>query len=233
MCCSLPLTGYMQTAKSGTVIDYTPRDAGDWVIGIARQVEILEKCLEVIDELCHLFSPGLRRVVSSKVYRHLDQLHEVAHECEHLLHGLCGLSDLGRLLKRRFFERNKYVVNAARVMHAVAHIFGFTALLVAAGLFSPAFPLLDIAVGCALSGDILLLAHHVVRVVSGGWKHLRQHRLEMSRLVGLCVRNGVEVARIFFVIPARSFVTMIGSLATIVQALIGLYRLIFPIHTVL
>lgn len=108
------------------VYERTPLTWADWVFRIFQRLELAEKFAEIFDESFHLSGSILQSTTSPVLYQTFSNLHHAAHEIEHLLHAVCFIGDLSRVVTGRFFhdEEGKnldYIRSAALVCHAVSH----------------------------------------------------------------------------------------------------------------
>lgn len=112
------------------IYDRTPQTLADRISRWFLRLELLEKIAEIADECFHAFGFIFQRYTSAIVYQMLHNLHNGAHDIEHVLHSFCFLGDLARLLTGKFFEYQDeehtqlaYWRSTSRVCHAVAHCF--------------------------------------------------------------------------------------------------------------
>lgn len=122
------------SVKLRGTLDRSPLTVSDHVFRFFQRLELTEKIAEIADESFHLVGSLLKEVTSVKVFQTLRGLHDAAHDIEHTLHAVCFLGDLSRLCTGRFFHDHHkkfigYDYSAARVCHAVSHLFAFIQVL--------------------------------------------------------------------------------------------------------
>lgn len=130
-------TGQEKILQVKGFVDHTPPALADRIFRYFQRLELVEKIAEIADESFHLFGSALQRVSSVAAYQAFRNLHNGAHDIEHLLHAVCFLGDISRLLTGRFLEyrdaeRTKldFLRSIARVSHAAAHFLASLQFLV-------------------------------------------------------------------------------------------------------